>query len=118
MRRPPKPPAPPEPPEPLAEAPEAEGDEPATVGRGTYRERKAESTELARLAKALVEMRPSVLAGVPLPDDVREAVEVARGLDRAPRVRQLRRVARLLRVHGVTSLEAVDRARRRGRGGR
>jgi ribosome-associated protein len=87
--------------------PDDAGDDAPASGRPTYRERKAESTALAGLAKALVEMKPSQLAEVPLSEDVREAVLVAQGLTRGPRVRQLRRVAQLLRVHDVSSIGAA-----------
>ncbi len=96
-------------PQPTAPPPEDGAPEGAeeSSGRPTYRERKAESVALAGLAKALVELKPSQLADVPLPDDVREAVLVARGLDRGPRVRQLRRVSQLLRLHDVTEIGAA-----------
>ena len=78
-------------------------------GRPSYKERKAESHELGRLAKALVDMKASALADLPLPDDLRETLQVARGLERAARVRELRRVVACLRSHGITSLDALER---------
>ncbi len=105
-----------EPPAPPNEGAPDDGDE--TSGRPTYRERKAESVALAGLAKSLVEMKPSQLAEVPLSDDVREAVLVARGLSRGPRVRQLRRVSQLLRQDDVAQIvpaakDATHKQRRR-----
>jgi ribosome-associated protein len=99
----------PEPAEPseLPTASDGAEDAEGSSGRQTYRERKAESNALAGLAKALVEMQPHQLAEVPLPDEVREAVLVGRGFTRGPRVRQLRRVAQLLRVHDVTAIGAA-----------
>lgn len=75
--------------------------------RPSNRQRQRETAALLGLAKSLVEMKPSQLAQVPLPDDVREAVLVCRGLGRGPRVRQLRRVAQLLRVHDLTEIGAA-----------
>jgi len=78
-------------------------------GRRSYKERKAESIELGRLAKALSELGASALADLPLPDDVREALAVARARERAARVRELRRVVALLRAHDITSMDALAR---------
>lgn len=99
-QHPPKPPAPTEP---------GPDDEDGDDGRRSYKERKAESSELHRLAKRLVDAKPSVLADLPLPDDVREGVAVARARERGARVRELRRVVALLRTHGIVSLDAMER---------
>lgn len=100
-------------PEPPAPAPDDEAEDGS--GRRSYKDRKAESNTLARLAKALVDMKPSAVAELPLPDDVREAVAVARGLERVARVRELRRVVSLLRGHGIVSLEQMTRDAGRAR---
>lgn len=95
---------------PVEVEPEDEGS-----GRRSYKDRKAESNALVRLARTLVGAKPSVLAELPLPDDVREAVRVARGLERAARVRELRRVVGLLRAHDITSMDALERSAGRAR---
>lgn len=97
---------PPQPPAPTEPGPD---DEDGDDGRRSYKERKAESSELHRLAKRLVDAKPSVLADLPLPDDVREVVAVARARERGARVRELRRVVALLRAHGIVSLDAMER---------
>lgn len=78
-------------------------------GKRSYKERKAESHELGRLAKRIVDSKPSVLADLSLPDDVLESAAVARGFERGARVRQLRHVVALLRSHGIVSLDAMER---------
>ncbi|MEM9462544.1 MAG: ribosome biogenesis factor YjgA [Myxococcota bacterium] len=78
--------------------------------RATYRERKAESDALARLARALVELPPARLGDVPLPAELRAQVEICRGFRKGPRVRQLRRVSQLLRRLGGEAIEAVEAA--------
>jgi ribosome-associated protein len=100
-------------PEPPAPAPDDEEEDGS--GRRSYKDRKAESISLTRLAKALVDMKPSAVAELPLPDDVREVVAVARGMERVARVRELKRVVSILRSHGIVSLDAMERDAGRAR---
>lgn len=99
-------PHPPKIPPTIVPAPDEEDED---DGRRSYKERKAESHELGRLAKRLVDSKPSVLADLALPDDVLASVAVARGFERGARVRELRRVVALLRSHGIVSLDAMER---------
>lgn len=78
-------------------------------GRRSYKARRAESNALHRLAKALADMKPSALIDLPLPDDLRAAIEVVRGRERAARIRELRHVVALLRSHDLTSMDALER---------
>lgn len=82
---------------------EPEDTRPARLTSG---ERQRQSAALAELAKALVAMTSSQLAEVALPDEVREEVLVCRGLGRAARMRQLKRIAQLLRAHDVDEISA------------
>lgn len=96
-------------------APASDDEDQEESGRRSYKDRKAESNSLTRLAKALVDMKPSAVAELPLPDDVREAVAVARGRERVARVRELKRVVSILRGHGIVSLDAMERDAGRAR---
>ncbi|MEM7152783.1 MAG: ribosome biogenesis factor YjgA [Myxococcota bacterium] len=75
--------------------------------RLSYRERQQESEMLGGLARALVDMRPSQLAEVPLDPEVVEAVVACRDYRKSSRVRGLRRISQLLRQLDV---DEVSRA--------
>ncbi len=88
---------------------ETSPDEPKV--RLSYRERRQESDALAELARVLVDLTPSRLADVPLPDEVRKEIEVCRGFRKGPRIRQLRRISQMLRRLDVDEVrEATDDA--------
>ena len=84
-------------------------------------QRKRDALALQALADELVRLSPSELDGVPLSDDLREAVMAARDLDRGAYRRQVRYLGRLLRdadadpirraVEGLRHASHADKAR-------
>lgn len=72
-------------------------------------QRKRDALALQSLAESLTRLPDSQLEGIPLPEDVREAVLGARSLDRGAYRRQIRYLGRLLRACDATPIKsAVD----------
>jgi ribosome-associated protein len=69
---------------------------------------KREAEDLKRLGDQLVDMAPSELARIPLPENLRDAIELARRISAhggAARQRQL--IGKLLRKNDVTEIRAA-----------
>ena len=82
---------------------------PEGSNRVSYRERSAESSSIAELALRLVNMKPPLLATMPLPPELAQAVTQCQGFRKNARVRQLRLIAKLLRQDDHEALRvAVD----------
>lgn len=73
---------------------------------------------IALLANRLVGLKPGVLAGVPLPPELGEAVRDCQGFTKNARARQLRRIGSLLRATDLAPIEAAMREIETGRGER
>ncbi len=73
---------------------------------------KREAEDMKRLGDELVRMAPSELEQIPLPEKLRDAIELARRISAhggAARQRQL--IGKLLRKHDVTEIQAALAAR-------
>jgi len=93
---------PPPPGDPLSEASaEGRGDE-----RKSRSQKKRDAQALTDLGLQLVERGEEALAGLPLDDDLREAIAECRRLTKNARSRQLRWIGKLLRERGVEGLDA------------
>lgn len=73
---------------------------------------------IALLANRLVGLKPGVLAAVPLPPELDEAVRACQGFTKNARARQLRRIGSLLRSTELAPIEAAMREIETGRGER
>jgi ribosome-associated protein len=70
--------------------------------------RKRSAHAAQKLGEQLLGMRAQDLAGLPLPEDLREAIAEARRLtSRGARVRQLQYIGRLMRVVDLAALESA-----------
>jgi len=92
----------PPPGEPPSEA-SAEGGE---DGRKSRSQKKRDAQAFTDLGLQLVERNAEELAGLPLDEDVREAIAECRRLTKNARSRQLRWIGKLLRERGVEGLDA------------
>ncbi len=69
---------------------------------------KREAAELQRLGEALVALSPARRAGVPMPDSLREAVELAARIrQRGGRRRQLQYIGKLMRTIDTAPIRAA-----------
>lgn len=93
-------------------------EEPEESGRESHRSKAARMKVIETLVRALVDMQPSQLAHVPLPEDIREAVVACQGFTRNARARQLRRIGALLRSVDAEPIAAAVREVQTGRGER
>lgn len=93
-------------------------DEPEESGRESNRSKAARMKVIETMVRAMVDMQPAMLAKLPLPDDVREAVVACQGFTRNARARQLRRIGGLLRSIDTEPIAAAVREIQTGRGER
>lgn len=66
--------------------------------RPSKSQRKREATALQRLGEQLVSLKPAQLDRIPLPEELREAIRAAQGMNqRGARRRQLQYIGKLMR---------------------
>jgi ribosome-associated protein len=91
---------------------------PALDSRPSKTQRKKQSHALQSLGERLVDLTPAKLAAVPLPEKLREAVEMAqRTRSHEGRRRQLQYIGRLMRESDADAIEqalAIDSEHHRG----
>ncbi|HWB74571.1 MAG TPA: ribosome biogenesis factor YjgA [Nannocystaceae bacterium] len=93
-------------------------DEPEDSGRESNRSKAARMKVIETMVRAMVDMQPAVLATLPLPEDIHEAVVACQGFTRNARARQLRRIGALLRTVDNAPIAAAIREVQTGRGER
>ncbi len=70
-------------------------------------QRKRDAGEVANLARRLIDLAPERQDALALDDELREALEAARGLSRSALNRQRKRVAKLLRAQDHAAIVAA-----------